>query len=136
MSSYPYIGDGPKDSSWPGGKTHALSRRPSIAAAYSSVQTYCILVSASIGLPALVAGLKVHFSMPTREASSRSGWPLDFRTLDCLALPSAPTRNDSVTVPVRWAAMAPSGHTGLEQLLKSTTAGVLLAALSAAVASA
>ena len=83
-----------------------------------------MLAQVCCGLPSTVPGLNWHLDKPARAASSRRLKPEDFSTADSITLPSAPTKNFSVTVPSSSKRLEALGYSGFSQLEALITAAV------------
>ena len=66
--------------------------------------------------------MKRHLLIPLTAALSKSLKPEDLITLESATWPSAPIKNDNVTVPVSSLRRDDFGHSGFAQVLKSATA--------------
>ena len=72
----------------------------------------------------MVPGLNWHLDKPARAASSNRLKPEVFSMADSITLPSAPTKNFSVTVPSSSKRLEALGYSGFSQLEALMTAAV------------
>jgi len=72
----------------------------------------------------MVPGLNWHLDKPARAASSKRLKPEVFSMADSITLPSAPTKNFSVTVPSSSKRLEALGYSGFSQLEALMTAAV------------